>query len=98
GQGTDDVEVGAAEEDGVGREKSGLDVQAFEAVEDAGVDGGLRGQGGWALKGWIEGALGASGDTGGGDGQEDREWRQTDMDGCIILQIQPWGWGEVLVL
>src|ERR1035438_7251922 len=54
GQGTDDVEVGAAEEDGVGGEKGGLDVEAFEAVEDAGVDGGLRGQGGRALKGWVE--------------------------------------------
>src|ERR1019366_6997506 len=69
GQGADDVEVGAAEEYGVGREISGLDVEAFEAVEDAGVDGGLGGQGSGTLKGWIEGALG----TGTGGGQEDRE-------------------------
>ena len=54
GQRADDVEEGAAEEDGVGREVGGLDVEAFEAGEDAGVDGGLRGQGRGALIGGIE--------------------------------------------
>src|ERR1035437_7704464 len=62
---------GGGEECGGEREIGGLDVEAFEAVEDAGVDGGLGGQGSGTLKGWIEGALGTG--TGGGDGQEDRE-------------------------
>src|ERR1035441_6859552 len=69
GQGADDVEEGAAEEDGVGREVGGGNVEAFEAVEDAGVDGGPGGQGGGALEGWIERAVGG----GGCDGQADRE-------------------------
>ena len=72
GQGADDVEVGAAEEDGVGREVGGLDVEALQSGEDAGVDGGLRGQRGGALVGRIEGSLGArGGDSGGDDGQRD---------------------------
>ena len=72
GQGADDVEVDAAEEDGVGGEVGGLDVEALQAGEDAGVDGGLRGQRGGALVGRIEGSLGArGGDSGGDDGQRD---------------------------
>src|ERR1035441_4026744 len=58
-----------AEEDGVGGEVGGLYVEALQAVENASVDGGLGGQGGGALKGGIERAVGG----GGGDGQADRE-------------------------
>ncbi len=68
GQGADDVEIGAAEEDGVGREAGGLDAQLLPVREDQLVDLALRGEFVAALKGGMQsGGHGGRGEEGGQD-------------------------------
>ena len=54
GQGADDVEIGAAEENRVGAEVGGLDAELLPAGEDEVVDFAGGGQGGVALEGRRE--------------------------------------------